>query len=90
MTLAFEWDEEKARANLKKHHVSFDEAASMFDDPMLITFPDPLHSQSEERYISIGVSAKGRVLTVAHTDRGNRVRIINCRKATASEQSQYE
>ena len=90
MILGFEWDEEKASANLKKHRVSFDEAVSAFDDPMLITFSDPLHSEGEERFLSIGISSKNRVLIIAHTDRANKVRIVNCRKATASERKQYE
>ncbi len=90
MKLEFEWNEEKAKVNLKKHRVSFDEAASVFSDPVLITFPDPLHSESEERYLSIGISLKGRVLIVAHTDRENKIRIISCRKATSLERKRYE
>lgn len=85
-----EWDEEKASANLKKHRASFDEAASIFDDPIAITFPDPRHSESEERYLSIGTSFKGRILIVAHTGRENKIRVINCRRATASERRLYE
>ncbi len=90
MKLNFEWNEEKARANLKKHRVSFDETISVFDDPRLITFLDLFHSESEERYLSIGISSQGRVLIVAHTDRQGRIRIISCRKATTSERRQYE
>jgi uncharacterized DUF497 family protein len=90
MGQTFKWDEEKASANLKKHRASFNEAASIFDDPMAITFPDPLHSESEERCLTIGISYKGRILIVAHTGRENKIRIINCRKATALERSLYE
>jgi uncharacterized protein len=90
MILGFEWDEEKASANAKKHRVSFEEAVLAFSDPMLITFSDPLHAESEESFLSIGISSKDRVLIVAHTDRSNKVRIVNCRKATASERKRYE
>jgi uncharacterized DUF497 family protein len=85
MELTFEWDEEKAKENLKKHRVSFQEAKTVFNDPFLWTFPDPEHSDIEERYINIGYSSKGRVLVVTHTERGGSIRIISCRKATASE-----
>jgi uncharacterized DUF497 family protein len=87
----FDWDEKKAKANLKKHRgVSFDEATSVFDDPRLITFPDLLHSESEERYLSIGISFKGRILIVSHIDQANKIRIISSRKATVLEQGLYE
>jgi len=86
----FDWDDGKAKRNLKKHRVSFDEAASVFDDPRLITFPDPLHSESEERYLSIGISSNGRLLIVSHADRENKIRIINSRKAALLERRLYE
>ena len=90
MQLTFEWDEEKARENLRKHKISFEEAKTTFGDPFLMTFPDPEHSESEERYINIGSSSKGCVLIVIHTERGRNIRIINSREATASERRAYE
>jgi uncharacterized DUF497 family protein len=86
----FEWDEEKAKANLKWHKVSFDEGATVFNDPFSITIPDPDHSIDEERYIDIGTSDKGRVLIVSYTERGTNIRIISCRKATPTERRRYE
>jgi len=88
--MEFEWDENKARANLRKHKVDFGEAKSVFNDPFLMTFPDPEHSNDEERYLSIGLSAKGRILVVVHTERDETVRLISCRKATPREQKFYE
>lgn len=90
MKLNFEWDEEKAKANLKKHRVSFEEATTVFIDPFSMTIPDPDHSMDEQRYIDIGSSDKGRVLVVVYTERGSKIRIISCRKATPSEQKLYE
>lgn len=86
----FQWDEEKAGANLKKHKVSFDEAATVFSDPLSITTRDPDHSVDEQRYLDIGRSDKGRVLVVAYTERGASIRIISCRKATPRERRRYE
>jgi len=86
----FEWDEEKANTNLRKHGISFDEAAKIFLDPFSITIPDPDHSMDELRYVDIGSSEKGRVLVVVYTERGVRIRIISCRKATPSERRLYE
>lgn len=90
MKLNFEWEEEKAKTNLKKHRVSFDEATTVFIDPLSITIPDPDHSVDEQRYIDIGSSDKGRVLVVVYTERGSNIRIISCRKATPSERKLYE
>ncbi len=90
MKLSFEWDEEKAKANLKKHKVSFDEAATVFTDPFPITIPDPDHSVVEQRYVDIGASDMGHVLVVVYTERGANIRIISCRKATSSERKLYE
>jgi uncharacterized DUF497 family protein len=90
MKLNFEWDEEKAKANLKKHRVSFEEATTIFIDPFSITIPDPDHSMDEQRYIDIGTSDKSHVVVVVYTERGSNIRIINCRKATASERKLYE
>jgi len=86
----FEWDEEKARSNLKKHGVSFDEAATIFNDPRIATISDPDHSQDEERYVSIGKSVIMRLLSVIHTYRKERIRLISARKATRVEKKNYE
>jgi uncharacterized protein len=85
----FEWDEEKAKANLKKHRVSFEEATTVFLDPFSITIFDPDHSENEQRYIDIGSSGKNRVLVVIYTERGSNIRIISCRKATSLESKFY-
>lgn len=85
----FEWDNNKAAKNLRKHQVPFDEAASVFDDPMFITVVDEEHSVDEERYITIGISKHGRLLVVAHTDREGQIRVISARKATRKEANFY-
>ena len=90
MKLTFEWDETKATGNLRKHKVAFDEGKSIFGDPFLLSFPDMDDSQIEERYVNIGVSAKGRILVLIHTERQGKIRIISCRKATARERRDYE
>lgn len=86
----FEWDDEKAISNLNKHDVSFEEGATIFNDPLIATIPDPDHSTEEERYISIGISVQGRLLVVVHTEREERIRLISCRKATNTERKAYE
>ena len=88
--LKFEWDDDKARANLAKHGVSFEEAASVFGDPLALTFSDPDHSLGEKRWLTFGVSHSGRLLVVAHTERGRAIRIISARKATRHERGIYE
>ena len=88
--LLFEWDEVKARENLKRHKVPFDEGKTIFNDPLLLTCPDIDSSEAEERYISIGLSVKNRVLVLIHTERQSKIRIISCRKATAREKRHYE
>jgi uncharacterized DUF497 family protein len=88
--MLFEWDREKAAANLRKHTVSFAEAATVFGDVLSETFFDPDHSQREDRYITIGVSHTGMLLVVAHADRGDVVRIISARKLTRTERRYYE
>lgn len=88
--MEFEWDPEKAVRNLAKHGVSFHEAASVFADPMAITYPDPDHSDDEERFLTFGHSNEGRLLVVSHTDRGERTRIISARRATRRERKIYE
>ena len=90
MSLTFEWHEEKAKENLRKHKVSFEEAKTVFNDPLSIMIADPKHSADEDRYIDIGLSAKGQVLVVVYTERGSKIRIISCRKATKSERRTYE
>jgi len=86
----YEWDPKKARANLRKHRVSFEEAATVFLDPLAITYPDPDHSDEEFREITVGHSAKLGVIFLSHTQRGNRIRIIGARKATRWERKHYE
>jgi uncharacterized DUF497 family protein len=88
--MQFEWDPEKARLNLKKHGIAFDEAATVFYDPLAATFPDPDHSKGEHRLITIGVSSQHRLLVVAHTERRRAIRIINARPATAHERKRHE
>ena len=88
--MTYEWDPAKAQANVKKHRVTFEEAASVFLAPSALTFWDPDHSEKEDREITIGRSARQRVLFIAHAPRDGRVRIISARKATRKEQKQYE
>ena len=90
MNRRFEWDPEKARTNLRRHGVSFEEAASMFGDWRHITRYDPLHSTDEERFATIGMSTRNRLLVVIHTDREDRVRIIRARLANRLEKQTYE
>jgi uncharacterized DUF497 family protein len=86
----FEWDPSKAAANERKHGVSFEEASTIFGDPLSDTFDDPDHSESEMRFIIIGHSVKGRLLFIAHRDDISSVRIISARELTSSERKQYE
>lgn len=86
----FEWDDEKAKSNLKKHGVSFEEGATIFSDPRVATIPDPDHSKDEDRYVSIGMSVIRRLLSVIHTYRKERIRLISARKATHAETKNYE
>ncbi len=88
--MIFEWDPRKAEINVRKHGVSFTEAGTIFGDDLAITVPDPDHSIHEERYITIGWSNGRRLLMVAHTDRGDRIRIISARELTQSERKIYE
>jgi uncharacterized protein len=75
--MEFEWNPDKAVANLKKHNISFQEATTVFDDSLSMTFPDPDHSIGESRYVIIGMSGAGQLLVVSHTDRENRTCIIS-------------
>jgi len=88
--MEFEWDPSKAAANLRKHRVSFNEAATVFGDFLGITAADPDHSVDEHRYITVGFSDRGRLLMVAHAERGDRTRIISARTLTQSERRAYE
>jgi uncharacterized DUF497 family protein len=88
--VCFEWDHKKATANLRKHQVSFLEAVSVFYDPMSATGDDPEHSIDEQRFVTFGISASGRLLVVAHTERGDAIRIISARLATRAERGIYE
>jgi uncharacterized DUF497 family protein len=90
MALLFEWDEEKSQSNLRKHGISFEEASTIFGDPLSVTIDDPQHSVREPRGLTLGHSAKHRLLVVVHTDRGSRIRIISARMATRSERKTYE
>jgi uncharacterized protein len=85
-----EWDTNKAAANAKRHRVTFDEAVTALEDPLATTFPDPDHSADEYRFLTIGLSTFRRILVVAHTDRGDAVRIISARRATRRERTFYE
>jgi len=90
MGLLFEWDPKKARQNIKRHGISFDEASTAFRDPLSRTIADPLHSKGEERLVLIGQSLSGRLLVVVHTERSDRIRIISSRVATNKERLRYE
>ncbi len=86
----FEWDPTKAKENLRKHRVSFNEATSVFGDFLGTTVSDPDHSLDEHRYITVGLSNRGRLLMVAHAERHERIRIISARKLTPNERRAYE
>lgn len=86
----FEWDPGKDKKNLRKHGVSFQEASSVFYDTLAVTGADPDHSENEERLITFGMSSSGRLLVVAHTERGDAIRIISARIATQREKRIYE
>jgi uncharacterized protein len=88
--MRFEWDREKARINLTKHKVSFDEAVTVFYDPLSATFADPDHSDNEQRLITIGYSSHRRLLVVSYVERGKTIRIISARPATAHERKRHE
>ena len=88
--LHFDWDPEKADSNVKKHGVTFAEAATAFGDPLSITIPDPDHSLGEARFILLGVSFQGRLVVVVHTEAHDSIRIISARLATRAERKSYE
>lgn len=88
--MEFEWDSKKAKRNFKKHKVSFEEAATVFGDPLSLTIEDPLHSDDEERFVIIGESNRRQLLVVVHTERSDKIRIISARLATPHERQDYE
>ncbi len=88
--MVFKWDIRKAKENLKKHKISFEEASTVYSDFLSLTIPDPIHTYEEERLITIGYSEKQRLLVVVHTDKHNEIRIISARKATSYERKTYE
>ncbi len=88
--MEFEWDPKKAKANVKKHGISFHEAATVFGDPLAITFNDPDHSIREHRFLTFGYSRMNQLLAVVHTERHGRTRIISARRATRHERKIYE
>ena len=88
--MKIKWDPRKAKSNLKKHGVSFEEAATALSDPMAATGADPDHSITEGRYVTFGVSEKGRLVVVSHTEKDETIRIISARKASKGERELYE
>lgn len=88
--MSFEWDEDKAGANVEKHGVSFDEAQTVFDDPLYVDFYDLEHSYGEHRYLILGASNQGRLLLVSYTERDGDIRLISSREATPAERKAYE
>ena len=88
--MLFEWDPEKAAENLRKHGVPFEEAETVFDDPLSKTLLDPDHSEGEERYLEIGYSRRRRLLLVSYTEREGRVRVVSARRVTRKERRNYE
>jgi len=88
--MKFEWDENKAAVNLSKHGISFEEARTVFDDPLYVDFYDPDHSDEEARYIIVGESQQGNLLIVSYTERADFIRLISARKVTRVEREVYE
>jgi uncharacterized DUF497 family protein len=88
--MQFEWDPEKAKRNLNKHGISFEEAVTVFYDPLSATFEDPDHSVGEPRFITMGFSSRGRLIVVAHAERGEALRIISARTAAPRERKKHE
>ncbi len=90
MAIKFEWDPRKARRNLRKHGIGFDEASTVFADTLSISIPDPSHSEDEERWVTMGLSNRRRLLVVVHTEEGEMIRIISARTADRLERRKYE
>lgn len=90
MGATYEWDESKAILNEQKHGISFEEAVTVFADPLSLTIVDETHSDEEDRFVDIGESSSGHLLVVVYTERGETIRIISCRLATSAERRTYE
>jgi len=90
MSIKFEWDTRKARRNLRKHGIDFNEASTVFADTLSITIPDPDHSEDEERWLTMGLSSRQRLLVVIHIEEGETIRIISARLADRLERRKYE
>jgi len=90
MPIKIEWDPRKARQNLRKHSIDFSEASTVFADTLSITIPDPDHSEEEERWLTMGLSIRQRLLVVVHTNKGEAIRIISARPANRLERRKYE
>jgi uncharacterized DUF497 family protein len=90
MSIKFEWDKRKAQQNLRKHQVDFTEASTVFADTLSITIPDPDHSEDEERWVTIGLSNRQRLLVVVHTEEKETIRVISARTADRLERRKYE
>jgi uncharacterized DUF497 family protein len=90
MALQFEWDSRKALSNKKKHRITFEEASTVFGDPLSTTISDPVHSRTEDRFITIGTSVNNELIVVVHADYDDVIRIVSARKATRNERKQYE
>jgi hypothetical protein len=88
--MKFEWDKDKERRNIRKHAISFDEAVTVFYDPLSATFADPDHSIEEDRFITVGYSSQGRLFVVSYTEKGDAIRIISARRATMLERTRHE
>jgi len=88
--MQFEWDKNKTAKNLSKHEVSFEEAKTVFDDPLYVDFYDPDHSEKEERYLIVGESNRRRLLIVSYTEKEKAIRLISAREVTRSEREAYE
>ena len=88
--MKFEWDNNKATKNFSKHGISFNEAETVFDDPLYVDFYDPHHSDDEDRYLIVGESNRGRLLIVSYTERKDSIRIISTREVTRAEREAYE
>jgi uncharacterized DUF497 family protein len=90
MAIRFDWDPRKAKHNQQKHGISFEEASTVFADPLSITIDDPVHSGEEERFVDVRMSRRGRLLVVCYTQRSGLIRLISAREPTYAEQKQYE
>jgi uncharacterized DUF497 family protein len=90
MPIKFDWHPTKARRNLRKHRIDFDEASTVFADTLSITIPDPVHSEDEERWVTIGLSNRHRLLVVVHTEEDETIRVISARRADRLERRKYE